>query len=69
MTMAVLWDKRRRLPRYADDFCQSLAAYLRDVLPISRPSPLGRVVKSDGSHRKRTLSSAGRRARSAAVTP
>ena len=49
MTMAVTWDRRRLLPRYADDFCKSLAAYLRDVLPISRPSPLGRVVKSDGS--------------------
>jgi DNA-binding transcriptional LysR family regulator len=39
MPLAVLWDKRRLLPRYADDFCVSLAAYLRDVLPISRPSP------------------------------
>jgi LysR family nitrogen assimilation transcriptional regulator len=54
MTMAVLWDKRRLLPRYADDFCKSLAAYLRDVLPISRPSPLGRVVKSDVPQQGRT---------------
>jgi DNA-binding transcriptional LysR family regulator len=41
MAMAVLWDKRRLRPRYAPDFCESLAAYLRDVLPISRPSPRG----------------------------
>lgn len=62
MTMAVMWDKRRLLPRYADDFCKSLAAYLREVLPISRPSPLGRVVKSDGSQRGRTSSRATHRA-------
>ena len=48
MPMAVLWDKRRLRPRYADDFCVSLAAYLRDVLPISGPSPLGPVVKPSG---------------------
>ena len=58
MPLAVLWDKRRRLPRYAEDFCASLAAYLRDVLPISRPSPPGRVVKPaeprrHGTHGKR----------------
>jgi LysR family nitrogen assimilation transcriptional regulator len=58
MTMAVLWDKRRLLPRYADDFCKSLAGYLRDVMPISRPSPLGRVVKSGVPQQGRTSPSA-----------
>jgi DNA-binding transcriptional LysR family regulator len=43
MSMAVMWDKRRLRPRYADDFCVSLAAYLRDVLPIAR-SARGRSV-------------------------
>jgi LysR family nitrogen assimilation transcriptional regulator len=42
LPLAALWDKRRPLPRYADNFCASLAAYLREVLPISRPAPRGR---------------------------
>jgi DNA-binding transcriptional LysR family regulator len=36
-TFAVLRDKRRVLPPYAKDFCESLATHLRDVLPISQP--------------------------------
>lgn len=51
--LAVLRDKRRPLPRYADDFCVLLAAYLRDVLPISRPSALGRVVQPRGARLRR----------------
>lgn len=35
---AIVWDKRRSLPPYAEDFCQSLAAYMREVFPISQPS-------------------------------
>ena len=33
----VVWDRRRLLPPYARDFCESLAAYMREVFPISRP--------------------------------
>jgi DNA-binding transcriptional LysR family regulator len=36
-TFAVLRDKRRVLPPYAKDFCESLAAHMREVLPISQP--------------------------------
>jgi DNA-binding transcriptional LysR family regulator len=36
--LAILWDKRRALPGYAKDFCQALAAYMREVFPISRPA-------------------------------
>jgi DNA-binding transcriptional LysR family regulator len=32
-TLSVLWDKRRALPPYAKDFCESLAAHMREVLP------------------------------------
>ena len=32
-----LWDKRRRLPPYARNFSESLAAHMRDVFPISQP--------------------------------
>ncbi len=34
---AILWDKRRTVPPYVADFCDALAAYMREVLPISRP--------------------------------
>ena len=34
---AVLWDRRRALPPYARDFCEALAAHIREVFPISRP--------------------------------
>jgi LysR family nitrogen assimilation transcriptional regulator len=34
----MVWDKRRSLPPCANDFCQSLLSYVRDVFPISRPS-------------------------------
>lgn len=30
--LAVVWDKRRVLPRYAQDFCELLAAYMRERL-------------------------------------
>lgn len=30
--LALLWDKRRSLPRYAEDFCDVLAAHLRTAL-------------------------------------
>jgi LysR family nitrogen assimilation transcriptional regulator len=34
----IQWDKRRPMPSYAQNFCTALAAYMRDVLPITRPS-------------------------------
>ena len=34
----IQWDKRRPIPSYAQNFCTALAAYMRDVLPITRPS-------------------------------
>jgi DNA-binding transcriptional LysR family regulator len=36
--LAVVWDKRRVLPRYASDFSELLAAHMRKVYP----SPIGR---------------------------
>lgn len=44
---AILWDKRRTVPAYVADFCDALAGYMRDILPISRP----RVPKSARSRR------------------
>jgi LysR family nitrogen assimilation transcriptional regulator len=34
----IQWDKRRPRPSYAQNFCVALAEYMRDVLPITRPS-------------------------------
>ena len=38
IALAVLWDKRRTLPRYAEGFSELLAEHMREVFPISRPS-------------------------------
>ena len=35
----IQWDKRRPMPGYAQNFCVVLAAYMHEVLPITRPSP------------------------------
>lgn len=34
--LTISWDKRRPLPRFATDYCAMLAAYMREVFPISR---------------------------------
>src|ERR1700760_2802074 len=36
--LTISWDKRRPLPRFATDYCGMLAAYMREVFPISRPT-------------------------------
>jgi DNA-binding transcriptional LysR family regulator len=36
--LVLVWDKRRALPRYAEEFCDALALYMRKVFPISRAS-------------------------------
>lgn len=50
--LAVLWDKRRVLPRHAEDFCTSLAAYMREVFPISKPvAPTGAARRATARRR------------------
>src|SRR5215475_5241766 len=34
----VQWDKRRPMPPYARSFCDALAAYMREILPITHPT-------------------------------
>src|SRR5204862_4651262 len=34
----IQWDKRRPMPSYAATFCRALASYMREALPITRPS-------------------------------
>jgi len=48
---AVLWDKRRALPPYARDFCESLGAHMREALPASRPAAPGKAKR--GARRPR----------------
>ena len=43
--LAVFWDKRRPLPRYATSFCEMLAEHMRKVFPITRPSESKAVTK------------------------
>ena len=40
--LTISWDKRRPLPRFATDYCGMLAAYMREVLPITRPDRTSR---------------------------
>lgn len=42
--LAIVWDKRRALPHYAQDFCSTLAAHMRERRPVAQPQ--GR--RSDG---------------------
>jgi DNA-binding transcriptional LysR family regulator len=43
--MAVLWDGRYRLPRYAEGFGAVLAAHMRTVMPQFGPTKAGGSVK------------------------
>jgi DNA-binding transcriptional LysR family regulator len=53
--LAVVWDKRRSLPRYARDFCESLAAHMRRLVQATRPSRSGGAGRaSAGSRVQRT---------------
>jgi DNA-binding transcriptional LysR family regulator len=49
--LAVLWDKRRPLPKYATAFCQMWAEHVRAVFPITRPT-----VPIPGAARKKSKS-------------
>jgi DNA-binding transcriptional LysR family regulator len=53
LSYGILWDRRRVLPAYAEDFCQSLAAYIQEVFQISRPA----APKARSSRRRGTVTS------------
>ena len=38
--VTIQWDKRRRLPPYAVTFCETLAEYMRTILPITHPTKI-----------------------------
>jgi DNA-binding transcriptional LysR family regulator len=35
--LAMLWDRRRPLPRYAIAYCEMLRDYVREIFPITAP--------------------------------
>jgi LysR family transcriptional regulator, nitrogen assimilation regulatory protein len=41
--LVIQWDKRRPMPPYAESFCEALAKYMGDILPITRPSASRKV--------------------------
>lgn len=52
--LAVLWDNRRALSGTAQDFCEELAAYAKDLYPITRsPRAAGRSTRPKGTSRKK----------------
>ena len=36
--IAIFWDPQRTLPRYVAAFCDMLADYMKDAVPVTRPS-------------------------------
>jgi DNA-binding transcriptional LysR family regulator len=51
--LAMLWDRRRPLPRYAVAYCEMLREYAREIFPITRPSePDGSAAKKRTSARR-----------------
>ena len=36
--IAIFWDRQRSLPRYAKAFCDTIADYMKDAFPVTRPS-------------------------------
>jgi len=62
--LAVFWDRRRPLPRHATAFCEMLAAYAREVFPITRPSEPAKSVpvRRVGARTQRRASARRRKA-------
>jgi LysR family transcriptional regulator, nitrogen assimilation regulatory protein len=50
----IQWDKRRPMPTYVQNFCTQLATYMREVLPVTRPSYGKRTVPRSRSGATRT---------------
>ena len=53
--LTISWDRRRPLPRFATDYCAMLAAYMREIFPITRPTE----PKPSSSQRKARKKAAG----------
>jgi DNA-binding transcriptional LysR family regulator len=54
--LSIFWDRRRSLPRYAHDFCEMLAGYIREVIPCEpadNPVPATHLGRADPSGPRR----------------
>jgi len=51
--LVIQWDRRRPVPLYAESFCELLAEFMRNVLPITRPSGAA-VARKHAAVRKRS---------------
>jgi DNA-binding transcriptional LysR family regulator len=58
--LAVLWDKRRPLPRYATAFCQMWTEHVRALFPITQPTKLLGGIKPKHAKGRRTRHDRGR---------
>jgi DNA-binding transcriptional LysR family regulator len=57
IALAVIWDKRRTLPRHAETFSDVLASYMREVFPgASSPRQRKRLTTPSAKHRTRRSS-------------
>jgi hypothetical protein len=52
IALAVLWDKRRTLPRYAEGFSELLDRHIRRVFPILGPTRAAAAEGKTKSSRK-----------------
>jgi DNA-binding transcriptional LysR family regulator len=50
--LVIQWDSRRLIPRYAESFCEALAQYMREALPITRPSASKVAARKKAAVRK-----------------
>src|ERR1700744_4597029 len=44
--LTISWDKRRPLPRFATAYCEMLAAHMREIFPITKPTEPPSVRKA-----------------------
>lgn len=52
--LAIFWDKRRPLPRYATAFCEMLADHVQQVFPITGPSEPMAAITAKRAKAQRT---------------
>lgn len=59
-SLTVSWDNRRSLPRFATEYCAMLAAYMREIFPITRPARPKPTISRRASKQAKRKPAAGR---------
>jgi DNA-binding transcriptional LysR family regulator len=52
--LTISWDKRRLLPRFATDYCEMLATYMRETFPITLPTESASARRKWTPHKRGT---------------